>query len=85
MEFSKCILAGNDNGLKEVLNDKNAGLFRSGSIEDFLLVLKKLLADGQLREKLGVQAKRDSQRLFHSWDSNALQINRIYRKILKLE
>ncbi|MCI8418120.1 MAG: glycosyltransferase family 4 protein [Lachnospiraceae bacterium] len=81
MEFSKCILAGNDNGLREILNEKNAGLFKSGDIEDFLLVLKKLLADKHLRRKLGQKAKTDSRNLFHSWDKNALQVKRIYEKL----
>lgn len=85
MELSKCILAGNDNGLKEVLNDKNAGLFNSGDVEDFLLILKKLLADEQLREKLGKQAKLDSQKLFHTWENNALQVKKIYERVLEVE
>ncbi|MEH2957567.1 glycosyltransferase family 4 protein [Candidatus Merdisoma sp. JLR.KK006] len=84
MEFSKCILAGKDNGLREILNEKNAGLFKSGDIEDFIFVLKKLLADRQLRGELGQKAKMDSRNFFHTWDTNALQVKKIYEKIQKI-
>lgn len=81
MGFSKCILAGNDNGLKEVLNEKNAAIFESGNINCFIEQLKKLVADSALRAELGEKAREDSVRIFHTWDSNALQVRAIYERV----
>lgn len=79
MQFSKCILASGDDGIKEVLNPDNAMVYGPGNDDDFEKKLKVLVSDKNLREKLGRQARQDADRLLVSWKENSERVNALYK------
>lgn len=80
MEMGKCILASNDNGLLEILNQENAEIFDGGDIRSFLSHLQILVHDGEHRDKLGKRAKKDGEHLLLSWEENSRRMHRLYEQ-----
>lgn len=78
MMAGKCILAANDNGLLEILDDSNAMIFESGNIDDFIAKMQKLIEDGQLREMLGRHSAIDAQKKFVTWSESCNKLHQLY-------
>lgn len=78
---NKAILASGDNGIKEVLNDTNASVYKPGDIEDLVSKLQMLIIDREYREKIAQKAAIDSELLFNTWDDNSIQMHEIYYRI----
>lgn len=81
MMQNKCIIAGDDDGLAELLNKNNAGIFESGNINDMLQKMKVLVNDKNLRSHLGQQAKSDAQKVLESWEKNVEKMYMFYREL----
>lgn len=79
MQLKKCILSADDLGLTEVLNEKNARIFKSKNIDSFIEILQELLNDEELRSRLGEKAGNDVYDKFSSWEKNAILINEVYK------
>lgn len=81
MQFSKCILAGSDNGICEVLNDQNAQLFTSGNQDSFLASLNELTKNEKKRLVLSKHAGVDCNSLFETWDEEAEKLKSVYNSL----
>lgn len=79
MQFSKCVLASGDKGIKEILNQNNAIIYEPGNMEDFRGKLKALVITESLRMKLGEKAKQDSVKLLVTWEENSEKVNALYK------
>ena len=78
MEYGMCIVSANDNGLLEALDDSNAFLFESGSINSLTSSLKEAIDYPEKRERLAEKARKDAGKLFVSWQDNAKVMKDLY-------
>lgn len=78
MEYGKCIVSANDNGLKEVLNETNAFIFESEDVDSLINQLKKAVENPERRNTVSSKAKNDAKELFVSWEDSALQMKKLY-------
>lgn len=81
MRRNKTILASGDDGIREVLNDRNASVYKPGDMDDFVRKLQCLIADSEYRQRIAQKAYIDSGSLFTTWDDNSAKMHEIYHKI----
>lgn len=81
MSCGCCVLVSRVGGLKYLIDDfKNGRFFESGRKEDLKKVLWQLLNDQKLREKLGKEAFKASQK--YCWDIQAQKMIDAYKRFI---
>lgn len=80
MEYGKCIVSANDNGLMEVLNNSNALLFESGNITSLIEKLREAVLSESLRESISKKASDDAKKMFVTWGDSAKKMNELYHR-----
>jgi glycosyltransferase involved in cell wall biosynthesis len=74
MSVGRAVVASRIGQVRQVIDDgRNGLLFEPDSLEDFERVLKTLVGDSALRERLGRSARRDVEDN-HSWETNVQRI-----------
>ena len=81
MQNDRCILASDDDGISELLNESNAKLFRQFDIESFIAQLHVLSENKVIREQLGNKAKEDAKNCLKTWEWNAYEVRKSYQHI----
>jgi glycosyltransferase involved in cell wall biosynthesis len=67
---------------KEIINDKNGILFRTGDAGDLEIKLKELIDDKQLANRLGRNARKNVER-YYNWKRAAGQVLEVCEKVLE--
>ena len=80
MEYEKCIVSANDNGLKEVLNVSNSYLFESGDIDSLIKELKVATVDNEKSSRIAKKAGIDAKNQFVTWEDSASKMIQLYRR-----
>ncbi|MGD6850553.1 MAG: glycosyltransferase family 4 protein [Candidatus Bathyarchaeia archaeon] len=83
MACRKPVVAFDFSFAREVIKDMDTGLLAKPlDIEDFSKKLGILVADGELREKIGLSAYNHAK-LAHNWDIQAEEYLKVYQKALE--
>ena len=80
MEYGKCIVSANDNGLKEVLNSSNSYLFESGDIDSLINELKSSIVDNEKSIKIAKKAEMDAKNQFVTWEDCTAKMIQLYKR-----
>ena len=70
-------------GMRDVIRDENNGLLIPiRSTEAIITKIERLMADAQLRERLGLAAQKDALQKY-SWQQAAAHVFNAYQKLLE--
>lgn len=83
MENCKCIVAANDNGLKEVLNSTNSYMFESGDAVSLTDMIKEAVSNDEKRKAISKRAFEDSKNMFITWKECSEIMDKMYSEVKK--
>ncbi len=72
MAAGRAIVTSDLSVIREVLNEQNAMFSQPDNVDDWVLAIKDLLANAQIRNRLGAQARQDVQG--YTWVARAQRI-----------